>query len=410
MELFIIFLIFGKIPLALVQFYIYKPNYRGLISGNNLPFCICQFDSFGDRCDIKYDQCLLTPCQNNGSCYSTIEPDTITCSCTPEYHGRNCELRRPHMKLYINESVNHVAAVVQYFDIDLISLNLILVYQKVYRHDRKTSPQITLVKVYSSPVDDPVQIYLISLHINAISINAITQMNEKTQGVELRTYDTKFLSNYSPIKYHSLCRNDSNLFCFRDNFYLCICGENHTRVECFRYDHTLDQCSRYQPGSRCLKEKDQFLQSNTFICLCPQCRSGIYCQLNSNSFVFTLDQLFYSDLISNKKMIVVYSLIISSMLLVLIALVNNIFSFVTFRRQKCLLNDVGHYLFHMSIINQISCNLLLARLIHISVTVTGLHSHPTVDNILCKILTYLLTCFTRVAYWFISFVAIFWRI
>ncbi|CAF1189973.1 unnamed protein product [Adineta steineri] len=228
-----------------------KPNYRGLITGNNLPFCIFQFDSFGDRCHIKYNQCSLTPCQNNGSCYSTIEPDTITCSCTPEYHGRNCELRRPHMNLYINESVNHVAAVVQYFDIDLISLNLILVYQKVYRHDQKISPQITLVKLYSSPADDPVQIYLISLHINAISIDAITQVSEKIQCVELRTYDTQFLSNYSPIKYHYLCRNDSNLFCFRDNFYLCVCGANHTRIECFRYDYTLDQCSRCQPGSRC---------------------------------------------------------------------------------------------------------------------------------------------------------------
>ncbi len=394
-----------------------KPNYRGLVIGNKLPYCICRFDHFGERCDIKYDQCLLTPCQNNGTCYSTAESDVITCLCTSEYHGKNCELRKPHMKLYINESVNHAAAVVQYFDIDLTSLNLILVHQEVhrtlpksleYRHQRITSPQITLVKLYSAPVDDPVQLYLISLHINTTSIYAITQVIEKTQCVEFRTLissnDTQDISNYSPIKYHYLCRNDTNLFCFRDNFYLCICGENHTRVECFRYDYTLDQCFQCLAGGRCLKG-DRF-QSNAFICLCPPCRSGIYCQLNSNSFVFTLDQLFYIDLISTKQIIVVYSLIISSMLLALIALLNNVFSFLTFRRQKCLCNGVGHYLFYMSIINQISLSLLVARLIHISVIVTGLQSHPIVDNILCKVLSYLLTCFTRLAYWLISFVAI----
>ena len=128
--------------------------------------------------------------------------------------------------------------------------------------------------------------------------------------------------------------------------------------------------------------------------------------MNSNAFVFTLDQLFYIDLISNKQTTVVYSLIIGSVLLFLIALLNNIFSFLTFRRPKCLSNGVGHYLFYMSIINQISLGLLVVRLIHISVTVTGLQSHPLVDNILCKASSYLLTCFTRLAQWLISFVAI----
>jgi hypothetical protein len=40
-------------------------------------------------------------------------------------------------------------------------------------------------------------------------------------------------SDFSPIKYHYICRNHTNLFYFRDDFYLCICDENHSRVECF---------------------------------------------------------------------------------------------------------------------------------------------------------------------------------
>jgi len=110
-----------------------KPGYRGIVMGNELPYCICPFDRFGDQCDLEHDKCLPNPCQNNGSCHSTSRPDTISCLCTEEYRGKNCELTKPEIKLNINESVNHVAAVVQYFDIDLTSLNLILVHQQVYR-------------------------------------------------------------------------------------------------------------------------------------------------------------------------------------------------------------------------------------------------------------------------------------
>jgi hypothetical protein len=60
----------------------------------------------------------------------------------------------------------------------------------------------------------------------------------------------------------------------------------------------------------------------------------------------------------------------------------------------------------MSIINQICLSVLVARLIHLSITITGFQSHPIVDNILCKVLNFLLVGFTRIAVWLVSFVAI----
>jgi hypothetical protein len=245
------------------------------------------------------------------------------------------------------------------------------------------------------------------VYLEATTIYATTQVIENNRCVDVRTLisDNKkhTISNYSPIKYHDLCRNNTTLYCFRDDFYLCICDQNHSRVECFLYDYKLDQCSHCLAGGRCL-QGDRF-QSNDFICLCPPCYSGTYCQFNSNSFVFTLDQLFFADLTSAKQKITFYLLIIGPLLLVLIALPNNIFSFITFRRQKCLDNGVGQYLYCLSIINQISTTFLAARLIHISTTITGFQSNPVADFILCKVLMYSLTCFTRVAYWLVSFVA-----
>jgi hypothetical protein len=393
-----------------------KPNYRGLLIGNELPICLCSLDRFGEQCNIKHDRCSSNPCQNNGSCYPATRPDSFACVCTEQHRGKNCESRKPEVKLYINQSENHAAAVVQYFNIDLISLNLVLVHQEVYRHlhtllnhrqEQTIAPEIILVKLYSSQVDIPAELYLISVHINVTAIYATTQVIENNQCVHIHTLisgdPTQSISTYSPIKYHSLCQNHTNLLCFRDDFYLCICEENQSRVECFLYDFKLDQCSRCLAGGRCL-QGDRSRPSD-FICLCPACYSGTRCQLNSNSFVFTLDQLFFDDLISVKQKITVRFLIIGPLLLALIALPNNVFSFITFRRQKCLSNGVGQYLFYMSIINQISLSVLAARLIHLSTTITSFQSSPVVDNILCKVLSYLLVCFTRVAYWLVSFLA-----
>jgi hypothetical protein len=60
----------------------------------------------------------------------------------------------------------------------------------------------------------------------------------------------------------------------------------------------------------------------------------------------------------------------------------------------------------MSIINQLNLGVLAARLIHLAVNITGMHSYPSMDQYLCKILSYLLTSSSRMVYWLSSLVAI----
>ena len=86
----------------------------------------------------------------------------------------------------------------------------------------------------------------------------------------------------SPIRYHSICRNHSTLLCFRDDHYLCLCVDNHTRVECFLYNDQLDRCSHCSSGGRCLRgDHNRFTD---FICLCPLCYSGEQCQFSLKIF------------------------------------------------------------------------------------------------------------------------------
>jgi hypothetical protein len=392
-----------------------KPNSRHLLRENQLPYCICPLNRFGERCDIEYDQCASNPCQNGGSCFPTSKLQQFLCLCTDSYYGEKCELRKPRIQLYINESVNYAGVVVQCFRINFVSLDLILIYQRAYKiipklfeyqHDDKTAPEMIVAKLYSSYDDAQSRIYLLSLHINVTSIYGTTQMTEKNQCVDIHTLtlDEKANIRISPIKYHYLCQICPTLICFYDQSYLCICTDDHSRVECFGYDHRLDYCSHCLAGARCLKEDQSRL--NNFICLCPPCHSGIYCQFSSNSFTFTLDQLFFTDLTSEKKETTVRWLIIAPLLLFFVALPSNLFSLATFRRRKCLHNGVGQYLFCMSIVNQINIGFLVARLIHLSAAITNSRSYSITDHILCKVFSYSLTCSTRITFWLASFVAV----
>ena len=215
-----------------------------------------------------------------------------------------------------------------------------------------------------------------------------------------------FIVDISPFKYHHVCRNNTSLLCFHDELYLCICTRKQDRSECFGYDSSLDQCSRCLAGGRCLHGDRS--RPNDFICLCTPCHSGRICQFNSDSFAFNLDQLLFTDLVSPSPTVrqtTISLLIIGPLILFLLGLINNLFSFVTFRRHKCLRNGIGQYLLYLSVVNQISIGVLAARLIHLSMTITGRHPHHH-PQVLCKLLSYLLTCSGRIVYWLSSLVAI----
>ena len=176
-------------------------------------------------------------------------------------------------------------------------------------------------------------------------------------------------------------------------------------MECFNYDDQLDRCKQCRAEGRCLKGDPR--RSTDFLCLCPECHSGGQCQFNTKSFLFTLDQLFSSDLLSDQRSTTISLLIFSSFLLFFLALPNNLFSFVTFRRSPCLRYGIGHYLLWMSVINQLNLAFFVALLIHLILNISKKSSSSSVwDGLLCKSLNYLLSSSTRMVYWLTSLVSI----
>jgi len=92
--------------------------------------------------------------------------------------------------------------------------------------------------------------------------------------------------------------------------------------------------------------------------------------------------------------------------LFLVGLINNVCSYATFNQKKPLIVGTGHYLRTASIINQLALFILLLKLVHLVLSIKGYIVHHLTNIILCRILSYLLSCSCRMSYWLMCMVAI----
>lgn len=196
------------------------------------------------------------------------------------------------------------------------------------------------------------------------------------------------------FKYHQICQNDTNRFCFYDTIYLCVCRADHRRVDCFGHEPFLERCSLCLSGGTCVKQ--DLKSSSNFICLCPHCFQGQQCQFSLGLFAFTLDLLIGSD-----SMILQCMYIVLVIIIFIIGALNNLCSFVTFKRPAPRKVGVGNYLLLISILNQCALFCLLCKFVHI---LMGTLNHT--NNGSCKVISYLLSVVTRMTYWIASWMTI----
>lgn len=173
------------------------------------------------------------------------------------------------------------------------------------------------------------------------------------------------------------------------------------------YSQRWDQCQYCLFGAKCILGNKNI--SNDYICLCPRCHFGQKCQQNIQVLSFTLETLFSADLFSSsliKQKLSFIMYIVTSAFLFVYGIINNLFSFVTFRRPKLRLGGIGHYLLINSIISQFSLLFLLSKIVYILMGTKGNITQTIFSLILCKCLSYFLSTCTRISYWLTAFVAI----
>ncbi|CAF1402463.1 unnamed protein product, partial [Adineta ricciae] len=380
---------------------LYRQNYRNSTDETKLStYCICSSERYGYRCGLIYDQCNENPCENNGTCLPSNKPSEYHCVCKSFYYGKRCQLSKQIVTLHVNGTVEHKAIIIQYFRLDRFTLKLILISQRIYKQlpsqltdfqNEMKPPDIVIAKQY---IDiNQVNIYILSLQINASSLNIIVQMNELNRCINVRMLFQKDEENEIHVyKYHYLCRKNSSLFCFYDRNFVCICDKDHYRVECFNYDHNIEHCSFCFSDGQCLIENR--LYKDNYHCLCPPCRSGRLCQFIDDGLSFTIHSaLLHVSYIYQ----IIYCLIV--FLLFIFGGITNYATLITFSQGKLRETSVGIYLLFFSIISQVTlCSLTLKSF--------QILFNFFTNDILCKIISYALSTTSRCSFWLISWVAI----
>lgn len=397
-----------------------RPFSRSLLSGSTHPLCICPLNRFGPRCNLYYDDCQSNPCQNNGICYQTYDPTGMRpfmCECQNTFYGEMCQNSKSAIYIQISPTSftdDTLASVVQYYDVNHVTLKLILHHQQVsfgilshlqFNHDQNEAPVLGVLKRYISL--SSAQYYILYIQPKKTSINitsiipqycphasSLFQNGKTSFRIGSIVYCLSIVDDVPLVfKYHQICSNDSHRLCFYDDVYLCICEVSRKRVDCFDHDVTIDHCEWCLSGGNCIRGDRKM--STDFICLCPHCYSGRLCEFSLQPFTVTFDSL----LVFERHFIqIIY--IGMALVLFIVGFVNNLFSSVTFLRPQTRQNSVGNCLLATAIFNQCALLCLLVKILHIFLG----SSVGSTDDISCKIINYSLSVFTRSTNWLTSWI------
>jgi hypothetical protein len=119
-----------------------KPKYRGILTGNHHPLCLCPIATFGSSCYLKNDHCQKNPCLHGGSCvvtYNMTDTKGYICVCTNLFEGGLCQFPKGTVDIELvlssDSTLNAsdvVAVTVSFKDYYILSLAFDVRHQQVY--------------------------------------------------------------------------------------------------------------------------------------------------------------------------------------------------------------------------------------------------------------------------------------
>ena len=183
-----------------------QPNSRLSLRGDSSPFCLCPPNRFGRQCSIEHDGCLSSPCFHGGSCWPDVQPSRLLCLCQKEYFGSRCQWKRTSIHLSLSTDLHYRGLVRQIFQIDLSSLELLLLEQRVflqlaskmeyYHSDQSMITGIVLAKVYSLDQAHSPDVHLLSAYQAVSSLRGMAKISSSNRCEHRRTFSNGNCSSF----------------------------------------------------------------------------------------------------------------------------------------------------------------------------------------------------------------------
>ncbi len=179
-----------------------KPKYRGILTGNQQPLCLCPASTFGNTCYLKNDICENNPCMNGGSCevtYDLTDVNKYICLCTDSFEGDHCQNPKGMVNITFAlssdsklQTADVVAITVSYNDYHIPSLDFVVRHQQVYDalllhlqliYSHKLTeyaPDTAVLKVYGSNYrNKEPDYYVLYFYPNQKEINITTDLTSE---------------------------------------------------------------------------------------------------------------------------------------------------------------------------------------------------------------------------------------
>jgi hypothetical protein len=385
---------------------------------NNNAFCLCALGRQGPKCETPFDGCLFIRCENNGTCVS-LDERTIShvCICPNNYFGNLCQYPSAQLKLNIPSNIPYIPLLIIHFLRAPVSAPGVFLHQDFYFY-RNVYPRTQLIiNDTSNTILSPFIFAQIFFDANSLYgsyyLISLSNANRSYLTSEIReTHHCPHVNEYlnstlikerwlKRIKFYHLLIKDVK--CFHDEAYMCLIDKIGL-PDCLIYNHNVANCSDgkiCRNGGRCLQRKR--LGQLDYVCICPQCTGGAFCQIQMSEYSLTLDsvlgQTILNDVSLSGQPLIIKVLIILISIMLMIGFICNLCSFIVFRNKEILKIGCGYYLLILSIINQITLILFVSHTIYLIISQMIIINNKKLLEINCLLFYFIFQTFLSFCDW-----------
>ncbi|CAF0942894.1 unnamed protein product [Adineta steineri] len=379
--------------------------------------CVCPQDRFGSFCRLRLI-CPVGFCENNGRCVVIDErliDESYVCFCPEQFSGPRCEDVNHRIEISLN-------------NIETQSYLLVYIYDEI--SFERSIPTFTILKkltmfqnhviLYSQYMFKMILVKIDTRYYLAVlqkleRSNITTSINPARRCASVdEILNTKLVSlpRIQQLKsYHIPCQRDFNLQCFVDEFYMCLCTEEH-HSNCFPLDHQLSficEDNVYcENGGTCLQDRPMCFYS--ILCVCNDCFFGDRCQFYAKGIGLTLDDLLRYEIRPNSTLndqsLVVKLSATFIMIIFLVGLINGFLSYLVFHNRDSRKVGSGIYLRLSSIISILIVGMLVIKFWFVVYSYMSPLINRNILRIGCLVFEPLLRLFLNMSNWLNTCVAI----